>query len=130
MARNYGRRVEGSLPIPQTRRPPVIQMPQPKPQRRRSGAGFCTALVVLAACGCWLLIAAGASAANFTWSGGGGTGAKTWSTGTNWVGNTAPTLGASLGTLTFPKLAARVQSENDLSGLSIEQLQLDNTRGL
>ncbi len=71
-----------------------------------------------------------ARAANFTWSGGAGPGTKTWSTGSNWVGGTAPTSGASIGTLTFPKLSSISVSENNLSALSVEHLALDNSHGL
>jgi hypothetical protein len=99
-----------------------------KPEARRL-LGLAVVFGLLSSVGI-VAVAPPASAADYTWSGGGGAGAKTWSTGTNWVGNTAPTSGASIGTLTFPKLAASAQSENDLSGLSIEQLQLDNTHGL
>src|SRR5271156_4089084 len=105
-------------------------MPMPSRDSEQPRVKTWAPVTLLVGCVCWLLCASAASAANFTWSGGGGAGAKTWSTAANWVGDTAPTSGASIGTLTFPDLTAGVQSENDLSGLSIEQLQLDNTHGV
>jgi hypothetical protein len=71
---------------------------------------------------------ASAAAADFTWSGGGG-GASAWSNPANWLGGSGPSSGASIGTLNFPKLASAVSSTNDLSGVSVEQLQFDNSRG-
>jgi hypothetical protein len=71
-----------------------------------------------------------AAAADYTWSGGGGFGAEAWSDGANWLGGVAPNSGASISTLTFPESSSLVGSENDLSGVSVEQLQLDNTHGL
>ena len=81
-------------------------------------------VVAVGACG---LLCASAFAADYTWSGGGG--ADSWSDGANWLGGVAPSSGASIGTLRFPELSSPVHSENDLTGVSVEQLQLDNTHG-
>lgn len=67
---------------------------------------------------------------SFTWSGGGGASVITWSTGANWLGGTAPVSGESIDTLAFPRLAGANGSENDLSGLNVESLQLDDSRGI
>jgi hypothetical protein len=93
---------------------------------RRSAARR-SAPIVLAICAGSLLLASAASAANFTWSGGGG--ADDWSDGANWLGGVAPSSGASIGTLRFPELSSPVHSDNDLAGVSVEQVQLDNTHG-
>jgi hypothetical protein len=95
------------------------------PCRARAGV-----LLVVGVCLLWLAGAASASATNLTWSGGGGFGAEAWSNGANWVGGVAPSSGASIGTLSFPELSSLGGSENDLTGVSVEQLQLDNTHGL
>lgn len=100
-----------------------------KPQEHRLPA-YAVAATVVAVCACVLLWVSEASATDFAWSGGGGSGAEAWSNGTNWVGGVAPSSGASIGTLTFPELSSFTGSENNLTGVSVEQLQLDNTHGL
>ncbi len=87
--------------------------------------GVMTALV-LGVIGC---LPASALAADYTWSGGGGSGAEAWSDSANWVGGVAPSSGASIGTLTFPELSSRLSSKNDLTGVSVERVQADNTHG-
>jgi hypothetical protein len=78
-----------------------------------------------------------ASATDFTWSGEGPTSADNWSNGANWVGGSAPAPFSSIGTLNLPSLptincpnltptTAGYISNNDLNGLTIEHLQLDN----
>ena len=67
--------------------------------------------------------------ADFTWSGGGGASATKWSNGANWLGDVPPTAGASIGTLTFPKLASGTVSEDDLSGVSVGSLNVDDSHG-
>jgi len=74
------------------------------------------------------LHAATASATNFTWRAG-GTGAATWSNGSNWVGEVAPPPSSTIGTLTFPLLSATTNTDNDLSGLTIESLVVNDTNG-
>jgi hypothetical protein len=72
------------------------------------------------------LVPATASAANFTWSGGAAVTPGDWSNAANWSGGTAPSSGASIGTLTFPKPS---NSHNDLSSVSAEHLAIDNGSG-
>jgi hypothetical protein len=69
------------------------------------------------------------AATSFTWSGGGGAN-HAWSAGTNWIGGTAPSSGASLTSVTLPELSSGTISDNDLTGVSTEQLSLNDTRGL
>ncbi len=92
---------------------------------RRSRAWTYAALI--AVFGCWLLLASAASAADYTWSGGGGAGSNAWSNGTNWAGGSAPAASSSIGNLTFPLLSGRAIAANDLSGLSINHLSIDDT---
>jgi hypothetical protein len=81
--------------------------------------------VALVTCVCWLLLTATASAADFTWS---GTGTSTaWSEAANWLGGSAPAPSSTIGTLTFPALPAVDNTNNDLSGLTINHLQIDDT---
>jgi adhesin HecA-like repeat protein len=110
------------------RRPHLLAATTTVPARAR--ARLALGLVALAVLGGWLALAAAASATDYTWSGGGGSGADAWSNGANWLGGVAPAPESSIGTLTFPKLAAGAASKNDLTGLSVEQLQLDNSHGL
>jgi hypothetical protein len=67
-----------------------------------------------------------ASATNFAWSGGAAVTPGDWSNAANWSGGTAPSSGASIGTLTFPNPSS---SHNDLSGVSVEHLAVDNGSG-
>jgi hypothetical protein len=78
--------------------------------------------------------------ADFTWSGGASVGSPNWSTPSNWEGGVTPS--GSVGTLTFPPLPdppCRLQGEmstsststcyesnNDLSGLQVNALSLDD----
>jgi hypothetical protein len=109
-----------------------------QPARHRSQAWAHVALLVLlATCAYSLLLAPVASATDYTWSGEGATSADNWSNGANWVGGVAPAPSSSIGTMTFPLLAgdncaaepptgACYHSVNDISGLSVNQLQLNN----
>jgi hypothetical protein len=65
--------------------------------------------------------------AHFMWSGKGSSSA--WSDGGNWQGNTAPAPSSSIDTLTFPLLPSAATANNDLSGLSVNQLLLDDSHG-
>lgn len=75
----------------------------------------------------------------FTWSGEAIYTAPFWSNGTNWVGGVAPASSSSVGTLTFPVLTsadcpntvtdACYGADNDLTDLSANQLQIDETHG-
>jgi len=93
---------------------------------------------LLATSACWLLPSI-ASAANYTWSGEGLAAAPSWSNAANWSGGSAPPASSSIGTLSFPTLVpplpdsdcfgaspldACYHSVNDLSGLSVNQLQI------
>ena len=95
------------------------------------------ALLVTSAC--WLLLAATASAADYKWSGEGLATAPSWSNPCQLVGSSAPPASTSIGTLSFPTSAAAppdndcfgaspldacYHSVNDLSGLSVNQLQI------
>jgi hypothetical protein len=104
--------------------------------RARLGLG----LVALAVLGIWLALASTALATDYTWSGEGLSTAPFWSNGANWLGGVAPAPDSAIGTLTFPNLtdsacsltppmAACHASDNDLSGLSVEHLQLPDERG-
>jgi hypothetical protein len=94
---------------------------------------------LLATSACWLAAASPASAADYTWSGEGLAAAPSWSNPANWSGSSAPPASTSIGTLSFPTLVpplpdsdcfgaspldACYHSVNDLSGLSINQLQI------
>jgi hypothetical protein len=90
--------------------------------------------VILSGCAIFLVLAASASAADFTWSGAAAAGTPNWSNGTNWAG-TAPS--GTVGTLTFPQLTSPActtepptntcyVSTNDVSGLNVNALSLDN----
>jgi len=74
------------------------------------------------------------AAADLTWSGESHT-TEDWSEPINWSGASAPGADQSLGTLTFPRLARQACIEgrepcyisfNDVSGLSAEQLSIDD----
>jgi hypothetical protein len=107
---------------------------------KRSNAILCrwpkAALVTLAlAVGSFALAASSAAAAtNFTWTGASALGETKWSNGVNWEG-TAPS--GSVGTLTFPALTSAActanpakatcyQSENDVGGLSVNAISIDD----
>jgi hypothetical protein len=62
---------------------------------------------------------------DYTWQGGGSSTA--WSNTGNWLGGTVPVASEDIGTLTFPVLPALQNSENDLSGLSINHMQVDDS---
>jgi hypothetical protein len=94
---------------------------------RRSPAWTYAALIALVVSGCALLFAPTASAADYTWSGGGGSGANAWSNAANWMGGSAPAASSSIGNLTFPMLSGYAIAANDLSGLSINHLSIDDT---
>lgn len=94
---------------------------------RRSPAWTYAVLIALVVSGCALLLAPTASAADFTWSGGGGSGANAWSNAANWMGGSAPAPSSSIGNLTFPLLSGYSIAANDLSGLSINHLSIDDT---
>ena len=79
------------------------------------------------------------AATPLTWSGEGLAAAPSWSNGANWAGGGAPPASASIGTLSFPTLVpplpdsdcfgasptdACYTSVNDVSGLSVNQLQI------
>ncbi len=115
-----------------------MQTRSSQPARHRPQAWARVALLVLlATCAYTLLLAPVASATDYTWSGEGLPSENTWSNGANWVGGVAPAPSSSIGTMTFPWLTngdcavesptgACWSSVNDLSGLSINQLQLNN----
>jgi hypothetical protein len=90
----------------------------------RSARGALAALVTATCC---LLSAspAAATAADYTWSGGGSS--TDWSEGANWLGGTAPVAGQSIGTLTLPLLPSFQDVENNVSGLSVNQVTVDDT---
>jgi hypothetical protein len=83
------------------------------------------------------LAPAAASAASFTWAGG-SEGTADWSDAANWNGEAAPTTSQAIETLTFPRLEsgacistpettdACYLSFNNLAGLSVQSLQLDD----
>jgi hypothetical protein len=94
---------------------------------------------LLATSACWLLLPSVASATDYTWSGEGLAAAPSWSNPANWSGGSAPPASSSIGTLSFPTLVpplpdndcfgaspldACYHSVNDLSGLSVNQLQI------
>jgi hypothetical protein len=98
-------------------------------------------LCVVAVVGLSLVLApvAGATAPSFTWAGasvGHTESAARWSAAANWAGVTAPVGSQSIATLTFPHLAsggcASPETDtcyvglNDVSGLSVESLKLDD----
>lgn len=75
---------------------------------------------------------------NYTWSGAATPSTESWSTGTNWEGSAAPS--GTVGTLTFPALTSPAcefgtstgtcyHSNNDVSGINVEKLSLDNGIG-
>jgi hypothetical protein len=68
-----------------------------------------------------------AQATDYTWSGGGPS--AVWSEGANWLGGSAPPPDASIDTLTLPKLGSFSTSSNDLSGLSVNSLVIDDSNG-
>lgn len=97
---------------------------------------FSIAMMIFTYC---LLSPIAASAADYTWTGGGlaASTADEWSNGANWLGGTAPAAAASIGTLTFPALSSGActanpptavcyHSENNLSGLSVNQIVIDS----
>lgn len=116
-----------------------MQAPVRRPYARRSTApsrATYVLVVVLSALAVLSLMPAWASAANFSWSGEGLASANGWSNGANWTGGTAPTSSASIGTLSFPVLnrnacfvaptEACETAVNDLTGLSVNELQVDD----
>lgn len=104
-------------------------MPTPpiQPQPCRSYAWACAALIALMACACSLLVVPTASATDYTWQGGGSS--TSWSNGGNWLGGSAPAPSSTIGTLTLPPLPSLQDAENDLSGLSINHLKVDDSHG-
>lgn len=102
---------------------------------RAYGRGGLLAALTLAMC-CLVLPASATALTNYTWTGAAAAGpsAANWSNVTNW-GGTAPS--GSVGTLTFPILASAAcaavpptttcyQSYNDVSGLSVAALSIDD----
>jgi Big-like domain-containing protein len=98
-----------------------------------------TIVAVLAAAICGFAAAAGpATAANFTWNGAAAAGEAKWSNPTNWGGGAAPS--GAVETLNFPKLespactssprtATCYQSNNDVGGLSVNSILIDDNVG-
>ncbi len=93
-------------------------------QQSRLSAWLLSALIAVVV-SCSLLLAATASAADYTWQGGGSSTA--WSNAGNWLGGGAPAPASSIETLTLPLLPALQNSENDLGGLSINHMQVDDS---
>jgi hypothetical protein len=85
--------------------------------------------VLASTVGCLLTLAVSASAqaADFAWSGGGSS--SNWSEAANWLGGTAPASSSSLGVVSFPSAGTHRVSTNDLSGLSLNQLQVGDSAG-
>lgn len=104
-----------------------MQTLPPNVQSRRLYASIFVALVAVVVCGCSLLLAATASATDYTWQGGGSSTA--WSNGGNWLGGTAPVASEVIGTLSLPLLPASQEADNNLSGLSVNHLQVDDSHG-
>jgi Ig domain of plant-specific actin-binding protein len=98
--------------------------PSQTPARRLARLALIGLLVI---CGCCLISASTASATDFAWSGGGSS--DSWSDGANWIGGVAPASSSSLGTLSFPAMPSAVQTTNDLTGLSVNQLQVEDSHG-
>jgi hypothetical protein len=92
-----------------------------RPPRRALYLALTAALVLVFG------ISASAQAADFSWSAGGSSTA--WSEAANWQGGVAPTAGASLGVVSFPAAGTPRSSNNDLSGLSLNHLQVEATAG-
>jgi hypothetical protein len=98
--------------------------------RARACAGVARVLLVLAVGSSGLVLApvAGATAASYTWTGDfSGPG---WSAPKNWEGEMVPSS-SEPAALEFPHLAGCIsstcyKSENNLSGLSVESIKLDN----
>jgi YD repeat-containing protein len=76
-----------------------------------------------------------------TWSGEGAREHEQWSNTVNWVSHTAPPASSSIGTLEFPKLTSSActtepitdacySSNNDISGLKVNELVLDGPYGI
>jgi hypothetical protein len=95
-------------------------------------------LAVTAAALAWLIpSAASAALANFTWRGQGSTQSPFWSNSRNWRGGEVPH--GSVGKLVFPRLGhgcsitqpsgACYMTANDLSGLSVQAIQIDDAAG-
>jgi hypothetical protein len=109
------------------------------PQRRtRWRPALYTPLIVVGAV--LAILTPAASATDYTWSGEGLETAAFWSNGANWVGDGAPASSSSVGTLTFPSLTspdcppftmteACYGAANDLTDLSVNELQIDDTLG-
>jgi hypothetical protein len=96
------------------------------------------ALGAIIAVACWAMHAslAQATVPSFTWAGHSTSSAK-WSDAGNWAGGIAPTSSENIGTLAFPRLtsvACTIEeeshpcyiSDNDLTGLTAEALQIDD----
>lgn len=105
-----------------------MQTLPPNVQPRRLHASIFVALVAAVICTCSLLLAATASATDYTWKGGGSS--SDWSEATNWLGGSAPTMGATIETLTLPLLSGGLQNiNNNVSGLSVRELQVEASHG-
>jgi hypothetical protein len=118
----------------------TFPFPFPLQQRQRRGQtrASCAVIALVLAGLCSLLLASTATAADFSWRGEGSASANTWSNPANWAGGTAPAASSSIGTLTFPVLnrsaclqvkpsEACYTSPNDVSGLSVNAMQVDDS---
>jgi hypothetical protein len=105
----------------------------------RASGRVARVLGVLAIAGFLLVLAPMAEASpNFTWSGKAGQGVPMWSAAENWESKTAPASSSSIGTLSFPALTGvpctfttpnagcGYGSENDVGGLSVESMSIDD----
>lgn len=101
---------------------------------RRAGTVVLLASLSLAAA---VMTPLALAAPDYTWSGEDSAAADGWSNGANWQGGSAPSASSAIGTLSFPTLGrsscfaaapaeACFVSTNDLTGLSVEQLSLDD----
>jgi hypothetical protein len=104
-----------------------MPMLSPDSQQRRVQTWASVVPVLLVVCSFWLLCTGSALAADYTWSGGGSS--SSWSEGANWLGNVAPSNGASIETLSFPVRPALTSSENNVTGLSVNALRIDDSHG-
>jgi hypothetical protein len=136
----------GSMPVDDEDHSPRVREPRataPKPYRatRRSAASTAkiraggAAVAVLAVL--LVLTSTALAAEDFTWSGEGIAPETNWSNGGNWLGGIAPASSSTIGTLTFPPLTSSTctanssthacyASNNDVSNLTVEHLQLVN----
>jgi outer membrane biosynthesis protein TonB len=122
----------------------LLRMRRARRRLRPWGApGALRALGVLVALAAGPASAAPARAASFTWTGaypGTTESAAHWSLGENWEGGTAPSAAQPIETLTFPHLSSSACTSlsetdacygavNDIGGLAVESLRLDDGDG-